>query len=68
MFVSHFEEPSPFPGLTEGLLYHGLCTLLSYLNQLDGLSEDVRKTSLQVAGPFAAFAHREKHWKALGQA
>jgi hypothetical protein len=68
MFVSQSEEPSPFPGLTEGLSYHGLCALLSYLNQLHGLSGDVRKTSLQAAGAFAAFAHREKHWKALGQA
>ncbi|KAJ5776380.1 uncharacterized protein N7511_001391 [Penicillium nucicola] len=68
VYLYHFEEPSPFPGPTEGMSYHGLCALLIYLNQLDGLSEEVKRTSLEAAGTFAAFAYGKKPWESFGEA
>ena len=54
--------------LRRGLSYHDLCALLIYLNQLEGLSEDLKTSSLEAAGAFAAFAYGEKPWKAFGEA
>jgi hypothetical protein len=48
--------------------YHDLCALLIYLNQLEGLSEDLKKMLLEAAGAFAAFAYGEKPWEAFGEA
>lgn len=68
VYLYHFEEPPPFPSPTEGLSYHGLCALLIYLHQLERLSEDVKRTSLEAAGAFAVFASGEKTWGAFGDA
>jgi hypothetical protein len=42
--------------------------VLAYLDQLEGLPEDVKKTSLEAVGAFAAFAYGEKPWEAFGEA
>lgn len=64
VFLYHWEEPSPFAGLTQGMSYHGLCALLLHLNELDACPRPTRDVSLEAASIWAAFAHDKQPWEA----
>ncbi|KAJ5649776.1 uncharacterized protein N7484_003499 [Penicillium longicatenatum] len=64
VFLYHWEEPSPFPGATQGMSYHGLCALLMHLNELDSCPQATRDVSLEAARLWAAFAHGQQPWEA----
>ncbi|KAJ5709008.1 hypothetical protein N7493_010342 [Penicillium malachiteum] len=64
VFLYHWEEPSPFPGPTQGVSYHGLCALLLHLNELESCPPPTQEVSLEAARSWAAFAHGQKPWEA----
>ncbi|KAJ5947506.1 hypothetical protein N7466_000521 [Penicillium verhagenii] len=64
VFLYHWEEPSPFPGATQGLSYHGLCALLLHLNELDSCPQATRDVSVEAARVWASFAHGQQPWDA----
>ncbi|KAJ5683270.1 hypothetical protein N7462_006435 [Penicillium macrosclerotiorum] len=63
----HFEEPSPFPGPTQGISYHGLCAMLMHLNEFSNCPPPTQRVSLEVARLWAAFAHGQQPWEPYSQ-
>lgn len=53
----HFDEPSPYPGPTVGIPYHGQCALFVHMNDSQSYPEDVRKTAEKMASLWTAFAY-----------
>lgn len=52
----HFDEPSPYPGPTFGIPYHGQCALFMYLNDTPSYPESAKKTAESMARLWTAFA------------
>jgi carboxylesterase type B len=44
-YLYHFEEPSPYPGPTFGIPYHGQCALFMYQNECAGYPAPARKVA-----------------------
>lgn len=63
VYLYHFEEPSPFPGPTRGLSYHGLCAMLLHLNELDICPPSTQNVSREAARIWTAFAHGQQPWE-----
>ena len=58
----HFEEPSPYPGPTNGLPVHGQCAVFMYGNDKGAWPESAHRTSAQMAKAWTAFAHGKEPW------
>lgn len=67
VYLYHFEEPSPFPGPTQGISYHGLCAMLMHLNELSNCPAPTQEVSLEAARIWTAFAHGEQPWEPYSQ-
>ena len=67
VYLYHFEEPSPFPGVTEGKSYHGLCALLTHMNEIDRCPPPTQSVSKEVARIWAGFAHGQQPWEAYSK-
>ncbi|KAJ5757925.1 uncharacterized protein N7511_006619 [Penicillium nucicola] len=63
VYMYHWEEPSPFPGPTCGLSYHGLCALLLHLNEFQNCPPSTQQVSLEAARIWSAFAHGQQPWE-----
>jgi carboxylesterase type B len=66
-YLYHFEEPSPYPGPTFGLPYHGQCALYMYNNESDTYSVGGRHTAVEMALMWTAFAHGKQPWEAYSK-
>ncbi|OOQ83118.1 hypothetical protein PEBR_36572 [Penicillium brasilianum] len=67
VYLYHFEEPSPFPGLTQGISYHGLCAMLMHLNELPNCPPPTQEVALEAARIWTAFAHGNQPWEPYSQ-
>jgi hypothetical protein len=63
VYLYHFEEPSPFPGPTCGLSYHGLCAMLLHMNEMDICPPSTQNVSREAASIWTAFAHGKQPWE-----
>jgi carboxylesterase type B len=63
VYVYHWEEPSPFPGPTSGLSYHGLCAMLIHMNELPNCPPPTQQVSLEAARIWSAFAYAQQPWE-----
>jgi len=62
-YLYHFGEPSPYPGPTFGVPYHGQCALFMYNNESYQCSDPVRSTAVEMARVWTAFAHGQEPWE-----
>jgi carboxylesterase type B len=62
-YLYHFEEPSPYPGATYGLPYHGQCALFMYNNETNAYPSGARHTAREIALMWTAFACGEQPWE-----
>lgn len=62
-FLYHFEEPSPFPGPTCGLSYHGQCALYMYMVENENLPAESQYIAELMAQMWVAFAHGISPWE-----
>jgi carboxylesterase type B len=67
-YLYHFEEPSPFPGPTFGLSYHGQCALYMYCVENDALPAESQHVAETMAKIWTAFAHGVRPWEAYTEA
>lgn len=58
----HFEEPSPYPGPTNGLPVHGQCAVFMYGNDKGAWPESAQRTSAEMAHLWTVFAHAQQPW------
>jgi carboxylesterase type B len=56
VYFYHFDEPSPYPGPTLGLPYHGQCALFVYQNGNTGYPVSARTTAENMGKIWTAFA------------
>jgi carboxylesterase type B len=63
-YLYHFEEPSPYPGATFGLSYHGQCALYMYCVENDNLPKESQYVAETMAQTWTAFAHGVEPWEA----
>jgi carboxylesterase type B len=66
-YYYHFEEPSPYPGPTFGIPYHGQCSLFMYQNECAGYPEPARRVAEEMARIWTAFAYGKKPWEAYSK-
>ncbi|KAF8849086.1 alpha/beta-hydrolase [Acephala macrosclerotiorum] len=57
VYSYHFDEPSPYPGPTLGLPYHGQCALFMYQNENAEYPVSARTTAENMGKIWTAFAH-----------
>lgn len=62
-YLYHFEEPSPYPGPTLGLSYHGQCALYMYCVENGGLPLESQRVAETMGLAWAAFAHGITPWE-----
>jgi carboxylesterase type B len=62
-YLYHFEEPSPYPGPTNGLPVHGQCAVYMFGNDKGAWPESAHRTSQTMATLWAGFAHRKEPWE-----
>ncbi|GAM91250.1 hypothetical protein ANO11243_092970 [Dothideomycetidae sp. 11243] len=62
-YLYHFEEPSPFPGPTHGLSYHGQCALYLHMNESETIPDAGNKTSEEMIRRWVGFAYGEEPWE-----
>lgn len=62
-FLYHFEEPSPYPGPTFGVSYHGQCALYMYCVENDALPVESKHVAEAMAKMWTAFAHGVQPWE-----
>jgi hypothetical protein len=62
-YLYHFEEPSPYPGPTFGIPYHGQCALFMYNNESNNYSAPAKRTAVELARSWTAFAHGREPWE-----
>jgi carboxylesterase type B len=62
-YLYHFEEPSPYPGPTFGIPYHGQCALFMYQNECATYPPPARKVAEEMGRLWTAFAHGRKPWQ-----
>jgi carboxylesterase type B len=67
-YLYHFEEPSPYPGPTFGVSYHGQCALYMYCMENDRLPEESRHVAETMARMWTAFAHGIQPWESYTKA
>ena len=68
VFFYHFDEPSPYPGPTFGLPYHGQCALFVYQNGVAEYPDAARNTAESMGRIWTAFANGNKPWEIYGDA
>jgi carboxylesterase type B len=68
VYLYHWEEPSPFPGPTCGISYHGLCAMLLHMNELENCPPSTQQVSLEAARTWSAFAHGQQPWEPYSDA
>jgi len=56
VYFYHFDEPSPYPGPTLGLPYHGQCALFVYQNGNAEYSVPAKRTAERMGRLWSAFA------------
>ncbi len=56
VYFYHFDEPSPYPGPTFGLAYHGQCALFVYQNGNETYPEGARNTAERMGRIWTGFA------------
>jgi carboxylesterase type B len=61
-YLYHFEEPSPYPGPTLGLPYHGQCALFVYQNHVPEYPTEAAATAREMGKIWTAFAHGKEPW------
>lgn len=61
-YLYHFEEPSPYPGPTNGLPVHGQCAVFMYGNDKGAWPESAHRTSAEMAKLWTTFAHGKEPW------
>jgi carboxylesterase type B len=61
-YYYHFEEPSPYPGPTNGVPVHGQCAVFLYGNDKTQWPEAAQRTSADMAHLWTAFAHGKEPW------
>jgi carboxylesterase type B len=66
-YLYHFEEPSPYPGPTFGIPYHGQCALFMFQNETHTYPESARRIAIEMAEMWTAFAHGKKPWEAYSK-
>ncbi|KAL3419826.1 para-nitrobenzyl esterase [Phlyctema vagabunda] len=64
-YLYHFEEPSPFPGATLGLPYHGMCAFYLHQTVIDNdlVSEGGKATAREMGRIWSGFAHGKQPWE-----
>jgi carboxylesterase type B len=62
-YLYHFEEPSPYPGPTFGVSYHGQCALYMYCVENDALPVESQHIAETMAKMWTAFAHGQQPWE-----
>lgn len=63
VYFYHFDEPSPFPGPTLGLPYHGQCALFVYQNSVADAPEEARKTAEAMGKIWTSFAAKREDFE-----
>lgn len=66
-YLYHFEEPSPYPGPTLGLPYHGQCALFVYQNHTSEYPVAARAVAEQMGRVWTAFSHGHQPWQPYSQ-
>jgi len=56
-YLYHFEEPSPYPGPSFGVPYHGQCALYLYNNESDMYPASGKKIAQELAYLWTAFSY-----------
>jgi carboxylesterase type B len=67
-YLYHFEEPSPYPGPTFGLSYHGQCALYMYCVENDTLPIESQRVAKTMAKIWTDFAYGVQPWEAYTDA
>lgn len=62
-YLYHFEEPSPYPGPTFGLPYHGQCALFMYNNETKTYPKCSKRIAEEMANTWIAFASGREPWE-----
>ena len=62
-YLYHFEEPSPYPGPTFGVPYHGQCALYMYNNESDIYPASGKHIAEEMARLWTAFAYGKAPWE-----
>lgn len=68
VYYYHFDEPSPYPGPTYGLPYHGQCALFTHLNDAGSYPAAAMATAEGMARIWTAFAHGKRPWEEYASA
>ena len=63
VYLYHFEEPSPYPGPTFGVPYHGQCALFMYNNETETYPESSKRIAEEMAHTWIAFANGKEPWE-----
>lgn len=62
-YLYHFEEPSPYPGPTFGVPYHGQCALFMYNNETETYPESSKRVAKEMARTWISFANGKEPWE-----
>jgi carboxylesterase type B len=62
-YLYHFEEPSPYPGATFGISYHGQCALFMYNNESNKYSPSAKRIAVELARTWTAFTYGKEPWE-----
>lgn len=62
-YLYHFEEPSPYPGPTFRIPYHGQCALFMYQNECAGYPAPAREVAHEMGRLWTVFAHGKRPWQ-----
>ena len=62
-YLYHFEEPSPYPGPTYGVPYHGQCALYMYNNESDIYPPSGKNIARELAYLWTALAYGKEPWE-----
>ena len=65
-YLYHFEEPSPYSGLTNGHPVHGQCAVYLYGNDKASWPESAQRTSAEMAHLWTKFANGKEPWTSYG--
>lgn len=63
VYYYHFDEPSPYPGPTYGLPYHGQCALFTYQNEVERYPDAARKTAETMGHIWTAYVSGKVPWE-----
>ena len=67
-YYYHFEEPSPYPGPTFGVSYHGQCALYMYNNETENYPAGGQYVARHMAKIWCVYAYGKEPWEQFEKA